>query len=59
MSTYENWSRFAQDWGTVYFVVIFAVALVYALWPRNGRDFKRAAHLPINEQEQGDDRPIT
>jgi cytochrome c oxidase cbb3-type subunit 4 len=57
--TYENWSRFAQDWGTVYFVAIFLVAVVYALWPRNAGDFKRAAHLPINEQEQGDDRPLT
>lgn len=57
--TYESWSRFVQDWGTVYFVAIFAVALVYALWPRNARNFKRAAHIPINEQEQGDDRPLT
>ena len=41
--TYEDWSHFAQDWGTIYFVAIFLVALGYALWPRNGRDFKRAA----------------
>ena len=57
--TYENWSRFAQDWGTVYFVVIFLVAVGYALWPRNASTFKRAAHIPITEQEQDDDRPLT
>jgi cytochrome c oxidase cbb3-type subunit 4 len=57
--SYEDWSHFAQDWGTVYFVVIFGVALAYALWPRNGKDFERAARLPITEQEHGDDRPIT
>mgnify|MGYP000001587421 CR=1 FL=1 len=56
--TYEDWSHFAQDWGTVYFVVIFAVALGYALWPRNGREFKRAAQLPLTETETGDDRPL-
>lgn len=56
--TYSDWSQFAQTWGTVYFVGIFAVALAYALWPRNGRDFKRAAHLPINEKDDGDDRPL-
>jgi cytochrome c oxidase cbb3-type subunit IV len=57
--TYEGWSHFAQDWGTVYFVVIFLIAAGYALWPRNAGTFKRAAHIPISEQEQGDDRPIT
>jgi cytochrome c oxidase cbb3-type subunit 4 len=56
--TYEDWSHFAQTWGTVYFVVIFAAALGYAFWPRNGADFRRAARLPISEKEDGDDRPL-
>ena len=55
---YESWSAFAQTGGTVYFVVIFAAVVVYALWPKNGARFKRAAHLPINEKENGDDRPL-
>jgi cytochrome c oxidase cbb3-type subunit IV len=55
---YEAWSHFAQNWGTVYFVAIFAVALLYALWPRNGRDFRQAAQLPLTEKDNGDDRPI-
>jgi cytochrome c oxidase cbb3-type subunit 4 len=57
--TYEDWSHFAQNWGTVYFVAIFSVALLYALWPRNKSRFQRAARLPISEQEDGDDRPRT
>jgi cytochrome c oxidase cbb3-type subunit 4 len=57
--TYEDWSHFAQDWGTVYFVAIFIAAVGYALWPRNSGAFKRAAHLPLTEQEHGDDRPLT
>ena len=56
--SYEDLSHFAQDWGTVYFTLIFAVALLYALWPRNGSDFRRAAQLPMNEKDHGDDRPL-
>jgi cytochrome c oxidase cbb3-type subunit 4 len=55
--TYEDWSHFAQNWGTVYFTVIFALALGYALWPRNRGEFSRAANLPLNEKDEGDDRP--
>jgi cytochrome c oxidase cbb3-type subunit 4 len=57
--TYEAWSHFAQTWGTVYFVAIFAAAIGYALWPRNADAFRRAARLPISEKEDGDDRPLT
>ena len=56
--TYEGWSSFAQVWGTIYFAAIFAAALGYALWPRNGREFKQAAALPLNEKDDGDDRPL-
>ncbi len=56
--SYESLSRFAQTWGMLYFTAIFIAALVYALWPRNGRDFKRAAQLPMNEKDNGDDRPL-
>jgi cytochrome c oxidase cbb3-type subunit 4 len=55
---YENLSSFAQVGGTLYFVAIFLVAVAYALWPRNGRMFKRAAQLPMNEKDSGDDRPL-
>ena len=55
---YEGWSSFAQTGGTTYFVAIFAVVLIYALWPRNGARFKRAAELPMKEKEHGDDRPL-
>lgn len=56
---YEGWSSFAQTGGTVYFVAIFLVVLVYALWPRNGAKFRHAAQLPMKEKELGDDRPLT
>lgn len=56
--TYEGWSHFAQTWGMLYFVGIFAAALAYALWPSNRGDFARAARLPMKEKENGDDRPL-
>lgn len=56
--TYADWSSFAQTWGTAYFVVIFGVALLYALWPRKRDEFRRAAQLPLRDKDAGDDRPL-
>lgn len=49
MITYETVSHFAQTWGLVYFFVIFAGVLVYALWPKNKRSFDEASRIPLRE----------
>ncbi len=49
MATYESVARFAQTWGLVYFFVIFAGVLVYALWPKNKRSFDEASRIPLRE----------
>lgn len=49
MSTYNSLSEFAQTWGLVYFFVIFAGVLVYALWPSNKRSFDEASRVPLRE----------
>ncbi|MDP1619321.1 cbb3-type cytochrome c oxidase subunit 3 [Phenylobacterium sp.] len=49
--TYETVARFAQQGGTLYFAAIFAAGVVYALWPRNGETFRRAANLPLEKDE--------
>jgi cytochrome c oxidase cbb3-type subunit 4 len=49
MTTYESIARFAQTWGLVYFFVIFAGVLVYALWPKNKRSFDEASRIPLRE----------
>ena len=36
---YTALAHFAQTWGLLYFVLIFAGVLVYALWPANRRRF--------------------
>jgi cytochrome c oxidase cbb3-type subunit 4 len=48
---YERLSSFAQTGGLIYFVVLFAIVLAYALWPRNQNKFDEAARLPLNDDE--------
>ena len=52
---YELLSSFAQTGGLIYFVLIFLGVLAYALWPRNQETFDRAARLPLNDREPGDE----
>ena len=49
--TYKAVAEFAQQWGLIYFVAIFAVVLVYALWPSRKRqkEFDEAARIPLKE----------
>ncbi len=49
--SYETVARFAQQGGTIYFGLIFAVGCVYALWPKHKEAFKRLSHLPLEEDE--------
>lgn len=47
--TYRALAEFAQSWGLAYFVAIFLVVLVYALWPSRQREFEEAARVPLRE----------
>jgi len=47
--TYESVASFAQTGGLIYFVALFAAALVYAFWPKNRSRFDEAAHIPLSE----------
>ncbi len=49
--TYETVARFAQTWGLIYVMALFAGVLVYALWPRNQQKFDHAARIPLEEDE--------
>lgn len=49
--TYEAVARFAQQGGTIYFGLIFAAGLAYALWPRHRDAFQRLAQLPLETDE--------
>jgi cytochrome c oxidase cbb3-type subunit 4 len=47
--TYRFLSEFAQTWGLIYFLAIFAVVLAYALWPSRQQQFDELARLPLRE----------
>ena len=49
--SYETVSRFVQQWGLVYFLVLFAGVLVYALWPSSRKKFEDAAQIPLKEDD--------
>jgi len=48
--THESIRAFAATWGLAYFALMFAAAVVYALWPGNRAKFERAARLPLEEE---------
>ena len=48
---YEAVSRFAQQGGSVYFLLLFAAVCVYAFWPRNKAEFDKAARAPLDDEE--------
>jgi cytochrome c oxidase cbb3-type subunit 4 len=47
--TYKMLAEFAQTWGLLYFVTVFACVLVYALWPSRQQQFDAAARMPLRE----------
>ncbi len=52
--TFEQATHFAETWGLVLLAVLFAGAVLYALWPANREKFNRAARAPLNDGD-GDD----
>jgi cytochrome c oxidase cbb3-type subunit 4 len=47
--TYESMASFAQVWGTIGFVVLFGLVLVYALNPKNRKSFDEASRMPLEK----------
>jgi len=46
---FTNLSIFAQTWGLVYLMVLFAGVLIYALRPGAKSKFDEAARIPFKE----------
>jgi cytochrome c oxidase cbb3-type subunit 4 len=49
--TYSIMSQMAQQAGSLYFVLIFLGACVYAFWPRNKAEFDKAARAPLDDED--------
>ncbi|MBN9669370.1 cbb3-type cytochrome c oxidase subunit 3 [Roseibium aggregatum] len=47
--TYSAVASFAQTWGLLYFMILFAIVVAYVLWPRNRKKFDDAAQIPFRE----------
>lgn len=48
---YEMLSQFAQTWGLILFVVAFVLVLIYALSPRNQKQFDEAKRIPLEDED--------
>lgn len=51
---YEAISRFAGTWGLVALVVLFLIAVAYALWPSQKDKFEKAKRLPLEDDDNKD-----
>lgn len=49
IETYKLLANFAQTWGLIYFVAVFATVVAYAFWPSNKVGFEDAARMPLRE----------
>lgn len=54
--TYEALAKFAQQGGSLYFALLFAIVCAYVLWPKNKAKFDEAAAMPLDSNN--DDAPI-
>jgi len=48
-STYQFLASIAQEVGVIFFMTVFLLVVLYALWPANGAAFDAAAHIPLKE----------
>lgn len=48
--TYEEVASISGTVGLIFFMLMFAVVLAYAFWPRNKEKFDRAARAPLDEE---------
>ena len=48
---YDSLSSFAQTWGMMIFIALFAAAAVYAFWPKNQDKFDDAARVPLEDAD--------
>ena len=48
-ATYRALAEFAQTWGLVYFVTVFSLVVVWAMWPSRKAKLEEAARMPLRE----------
>jgi cytochrome c oxidase cbb3-type subunit 4 len=48
-AAYQALAEFAQTYGLVYFVAVFAIVIAWAMWPSRREKFEEAARVPLRE----------
>jgi cytochrome c oxidase cbb3-type subunit 4 len=43
-------AQFSRTFGLIFMLLLFAIAVGYALWPSKRADFDRAACLPLEDE---------
>jgi cytochrome c oxidase cbb3-type subunit 4 len=51
LDSYEAAAHFAQNWGLIYFFVIFVAVVFLVMRPSQKRRYEEAARLPIREDD--------
>ena len=49
---YERLAGIAQTWGLILFIIAFVLVLIYALNPRNKKQFDHAKRIPLEDEDQ-------
>jgi cytochrome c oxidase cbb3-type subunit 4 len=49
LAAYKALAEFAQTYGLVYFVAVFAIVIAWAMWPSRREKFEDAARVPLRE----------
>lgn len=53
---YDTIAQFAGTWGLVFLLLLFLVAVGWALWPGHRERFERASRLPLEDDEDEETR---
>ncbi len=48
--SHQEVANFAESWGLLFLFSMFAVAVIYALWPANKEKFTEAASRPLDDE---------
>lgn len=48
--TYQDMTNLTGSWGLAFFIFIFAIVVVYALWPGNKEKFTEAAGRALDDE---------
>lgn len=52
---YQTLAKFSETWGMVILLIMFLVAVAYALWPGNKSKFEEAAQMPLRDDVETND----